>query len=213
MKNSQTKAKLLIATHHLTRRLNSYILFILFMGGLCLPTITNAQPSEFDLSRVRAGLKVFRSMLMADRDITTKSTSDNEINIVFIYNANMEQAESLAHSFVRMGKQETQGKIKGSLIKVHILKELDTITKLALAPAGIFVLEPIPDEMIQNIINYGKAHHVVTFSPYQGDVEKGVLGGLEIETRVRPFINTHTLQVSELRIKSFFLKAAKIYEK
>lgn len=213
MKNSQIKAKLLIATRHLTRLLNSHILFILLISWLCLLPAANAQFSEFDTSRVRTGLKVFRSMLMADRDITAKSTNDNEINIVFIYNSNMEQAESLAHSFVRMGKHETQGKIKGSLIKVHILKELDTITKLSLDPAGIFVLEPIPDEIINSIINYGKSHHVITFSPYQGDVEKGVLGGLEIETRVRPLLNAHTLQDSELRIKSFFLKAAKVYEK
>ena len=156
---------------------------------------------------------MFRSLLMADRDIALKNTTTNETNIIFFYRSDIELAEHYARSFVRIGRQENQGKIKGSLIKVHILKELDTVDQLELKPAGIFVLEPLSTTKINAIVKYGKAHQIITFSPFSGDVEKGILGGLAVETRVRPYINAKTLQDSQLRLRSFFLKVAKTYEK
>jgi hypothetical protein len=38
------------------------------------------------------------------------------------------------------------------------------------------------------------------------------LGGLAIETRVRPYINLKTMRASRVQIRDFFLKVAKRHE-
>ena len=162
--------------------------------------------------RISTGLKLFRSILLADRDIASKVGEKQQINIVFLYRSDMESAERYARNFVRLGRQGNRGKIKDYYVKINILKELSTVAKLNLEPAGIFILEDISPEQLQNVADYGKRNSIVTFSPHEGHIQHGILGSIDVGTSIRPMINTTTLTSSNLRIKSFFLKVATTYE-
>ena len=60
--------------------------------------------------------------------------------------------------------------------------------------------------------NFSK-NHIIVFSPFEGDVERGVQCGIAVQARVRPFLNMKSLKSAGVSLKPFFLKVAKKYEK
>lgn len=171
---------------------------------------TNASEEQERL--VRNGLKMFRTILTADQDINSKHNKIDGIDIVFLYKEDLTRARGLARKFVLMGRGDKKGKIKDHPIKVHITTDITNIENQKINAAGIFILDPLSEEILQSAADYGLQNKIVTYSPFQGDVEKGILGGLIIDTRPKPYINVDTLDKSGLRIKSFFLRVAKLYE-
>ena len=79
-------------------------------------------------------------------------------------------------------------------------------------PAGIYLAEVLYDKELSRLVEYGIEKGVIVYSPFDGDVNRRILGGLVVETRVRPYINLHTMRESRIRIKQFFLKVAKQYD-
>jgi hypothetical protein len=79
------------------------------------------------------------------------------------------------------------------------------------APAGIFIAQAPPRAALSSLIKYGIGHHVIVYSPFEGHVELGVLGGLSVEAQVRPFLNRATLESSQISLKPFFLSVAKVF--
>ncbi len=67
-------------------------------------------------------------------------------------------------------------------------------------------------EQLQTLTAFANAQRLVVFSPFEGDVERGVQSGIAVEARVRPYVNTKALRAAEVRLKSFFMKVAKAYE-
>lgn len=191
----------------------SLLFLMLAIPFLFVNTSMSAENLSYDQGgRIRTGLKMFRSMLLADRDIEKKTNKQSETDVVFLYQSNASKAKHLARSFVRMGRMQNKGQIKGSHIKVHLTRELDFIQETQLKPAAIFLVDPLIESKVQAVARYGKEHQIITFSPYEGDVENGILGGLVVESRIHPFINMKTLEESNVRIKPFFLKVAQAYD-
>lgn len=167
--------------------------------------------SEEDF-RVLNGLKMFKSILQADQDINDKHNADNGLDIVFLYTGDLQRAEKLARSFLRMGRGDKKGRIKDMPVFVHLVKDMAHIEELEIAAAGIFILNKLSTEEIKAIALFGQSRNVVTYSPFRGDVEKGIFSGLTIDTSPKPFINAQVMNDSGIRIKSFFLRVATLYE-
>ena len=53
---------------------------------------------------------------------------------------------------------------------------------------------------------------MIVYSPFEGHVEKGVLGGLSVEAQVRPYVNRATVEASQITLKPFFMEVAKVYQ-
>ncbi|MCC2604474.1 hypothetical protein [Planctobacterium marinum] len=162
--------------------------------------------------RVLNGLKMFKSILQADQDINDKHNPDNGLDIVFLYTGELQQAEKLARSFLRMGRGDKKGRIKDMPVFVHLVRDMAHIEEMNIAVAGIFILNKLNTEEIKGIAQFGLSHNIVTYSPFQGDVEKGIFSGLTIDTSPKPFINAQVMNNSGIRIKSFFLRVATLYE-
>jgi hypothetical protein len=64
---------------------------------------------------------------------------------------------------------------------------------------------------LKSIIKYGIDHHVIVYSPFEGHVERGVLGGLAVEAQVRPYVNLTTLDASNITLKPLFFKVTKVF--
>jgi len=167
--------------------------------------------SEEDF-RVLNGLKMFKSILQADQDINDKHNADNGLDIVFLYTGDLQRAEKLARSFLRMGRGDKKGRVKDMPVFVHLVKDMAHIEEMEIAVAGIFILDKLSTEEIKAIALFGQNHNIVTYSPFRGDVEKGIFSGLTIDTSPKPFINAQVMNNSGIRIKSFFLRVATLYE-
>ena len=157
--------------------------------------------------RAWAGIEVFPSLLAADLDIAKKQLDTGELLLVLLYKDRKDTAETMSTYLNRI--KEIQ------LIPLRI--EITSIASFlefaeGKKPAGIFLTQSLRKKELQPIINYGKEHHTIIFSPFEGDVEKGVHAGIDVTDKVLPYLNKRALQLSQIRIKSFFLKIAELYE-
>ena len=158
--------------------------------------------------RVSTGVRIFRAMLAADLGLEEKRLRDGSLLLTVVYAHDRDRAEAVA--------TELRGDSAGAVpihdlpvrVEVTAADDLDGLAADRL-PAGLFIAEPPSDEALHALIRFGIAHRVIVYSPFEGDVEAGVLGGLSIEAQVRPYVNESTLRASHITLKPFFLKVAK----
>jgi hypothetical protein len=78
-------------------------------------------------------------------------------------------------------------------------------------PAGIFVTEELDGKTLRDVVEFGIDHKRIVYSPFAGDVERGVLGGLSVEAQVKLFVNENTMEASSVSLKPLFLKSCKVH--
>ncbi len=160
---------------------------------------------EMEERRVRAGLDLFPSLLAADMDIVNKQNSDGSLSLVLVYLDNREAVEEMARYLERIEE------IRNMPVRVELTDDPSLKNYEDRPPFGIFLAQPMPREL-QSIVLYGRDHQVIVFSPFEGDVERGVLGGIDIAETVLPYVNNEAMRQAEIRIKPFFLKIAKHHD-
>ena len=168
--------------------------------------------NELEIRRIRSGLKIFRSFLSADQHISKKVEGDGKLLLLLVYKTDNRLAEDFAGELRHSGKGDQRGKIRRIPIKVEITNDTSLTSFDQRRIAGVYLVEHLGNNDLNSIIDYGITHQAIVYSPFEGHVEKGVLGGLAVEARVRPYINLQTMRVSEISVKSFFLKIAKHYD-
>lgn len=154
--------------------------------------------------RVLVGLKLFPAVLAASQELGPKSEL-RDIKVLIVYHGEQDHAEELAE-ILRDIKQ-----IKGKPLVVETSPINQLLQRSGAPPFGLFVSQR-NDKDIEIISRYGQQHNIITFSPFQGDVENGILAGIAISDRILPYINSQTLATLPAGLKAFFLKVAEIYE-
>jgi len=155
-------------------------------------------------NRILIGIDLFPSFLASDQNIHNKIGEDKQLHIVIAYQYDQNTAIDMANRLKDLGK------IRGIPIKVYISTENEIEYSKDQNIAGIFIAESmIP---LRSIIKKSIEQSFIVFSPFEGDVEKGVTGGMYITERIVPYINVKTLLLAKINIKSFFLKVSKQYE-
>jgi len=157
-------------------------------------------------SRARAGVRFFRSLLAADVDLPKKTIAQDQLLILFVYVDDARRADALIAQF----REQTKD-IRGLSVTIESSRDLTFASYAQRVPAGIFIAQPPPKKALAPIIRYGIDHHVIVYSPFEGHVESGVLGGLFVDAQMRPFVNGATLLASQITLKEFFFKVAKVY--
>ncbi|MEO6325409.1 MAG: hypothetical protein ABIT01_00395 [Thermoanaerobaculia bacterium] len=168
------------------------------------PLLADAQQDR----RMEPALKLFRALLSADLELEKKVVDERRLLIVFFHTDDRRRADELAKLFGKSGATET---IRG----LPVIAEASVDPRFAAyehrVPAGIFVAQPPSGAALRDIIQFGVANHVIVYSPFEGHVEKGVLGGLSVEAQVRPYLNQATLTASHISLKKIFLDVSKVY--
>jgi len=102
-------------------------------------------------------------------------------------------------------------KIRGIPIHVEISDDISFESYSDHKPAGVFLIQPFNQE-IDSIIQFTREHNIIVFSPFEGDVKRGIMGGIMVSDRILPHINVNALQLSGIRLKPFFLRVSERYE-
>jgi hypothetical protein len=157
--------------------------------------------------RMHVGLKLFRALVSADLQAASKTAADGSLPIYLVYATSESATKDYQHSL-----QTSLPKLRNIPGRIEVRALSDAITNTTSKPAAIFITQQLSNLELQQLVQFSIAQNIILFSPFEGDVEKGVLGGLSVEATVRPFINMHTLNASQLEIKSFYLQVAKQYE-
>lgn len=193
--------------HSPLRQLTGTLLVVL---GLLL-AVGSALGNE-EKQRAQIGLRLFRTMLAADQDLDRKIAADGALDIVLLYRDNRQLAEEFADALRISGRSGQQGLLKNYPIRVTITNDPELAAYNERVPAGIYLVQSLPNAALVRVIRYATARRRILFSPFAGDVEKGVLTGFIIGVRVLPYLNQYTLEKSGIQFKSLLLRVAKIYE-
>jgi hypothetical protein len=157
--------------------------------------------------RANAGVRLFRALLLADTELSKKTAAPNQLLVVFYYVDDDRRAKDLAARFVQESKE-----LRGIAVTTEISNDPSMEKLGGRVPAGIFFAQAPNRKSITSLVHYGISKHVIVYSPFEGHVELGVLGGLSVEAQVRPFLNHATLEASQISLKPLFLSVAKVYQ-
>ena len=180
---------------------------------LCLVTVAALlQPGyatradDNDDRRVRMGARLFRFLIAADLALDHKVGADGKLHVQ-VYARDKHLADDVAELIAP--KTEDGAKIQGLDLVVESSSALPSADRPL---AGVFLAQPPDDKALEQLIGWGIHEHVVVYSPFEGHVERGVLGGFTLEAKVRPYVNMKTLAASGIELKPLFLKIAKVHE-
>lgn len=196
-----------VVRQHLEKRNKNRLIpgIILINFIILLLSYSMAAAVDRDELRVKAGLDYFLSLLTADLDIADKKGDDGFLTLLLIYTDKKPETMEMA------GILGSLKSIKGIPVRVEITDDLAMSSYRDKPPAGIFIAQPLGDKL-SDVIYFAVNNGIVLFSPFQGDVEKGVLGGIHISDRVLPYINLSSMKSSGIHIKEFFIRISVTYD-
>lgn len=171
---------------------------------LLIVPLQAALADEAQQRRVLVGLKLFPAVLAASEALGPESTLRN-IRVIIVYQDDENSAEELADTLQSIGKIKEK-KLVVETVPINRLPQHSSDP-----PFGLFIAQR-NEEDVEVISHYGQQHNVITFSPFRGDVERGILAGIVISDRILPYINRQTLASLPFDLRAFFLKVAEIYE-
>ena len=184
------------------------IIFILFFIAVFSYTSGYSFSDEFTSRRITAGARIFRALLASDADIADKTGNDGNIHICLVYMDSPANAERVGNIFQHREDRSIR-KIDSSIKFLPLSEVLENDND---DYAGIFLTQALDDNKLRKLINYAGRKHILVFSPFEGDVERGIQSGLSVEAQVKPYINVKALRSAGIQLKSFVLRASKKYE-
>jgi hypothetical protein len=181
---------------------------MIFLVVLLLCSSLSVAPApaySWDSARLQAGLDFFPSFLAADKKIKEKTDLDGYLTLVVLYQDSEIQAKKIAAHLRKVGK------IRRLPIRVVLSKDPKLSPFKKALPAGVFVSERSL-EQFDLLLRWGEKNQRIVFSPFPGDVERGLFGGIAVREMVLPLVNSRALDRWGILLKPFFLRIAEHYD-
>jgi hypothetical protein len=184
------------------------LIFLSALLGAAVPTDVQAASGD---GRAEIGARWFRAMLAADTDIERKTEADGTLSLLIVHAGDADRARGLVDAVANPDAQRVPEPIRGLPVRVEVVR-IDEIPSLgSRVVAGFFLGESLRRSHLDALIRSGATRQALVYSPFDGDVEKGVPGGLSIQAQVRPLINPPSLRASQITLRPSFLRVAKVY--
>lgn len=185
--------------------------FLLLAAALGAAVPSAVRAAAYSDGRAESGARLFRAMLAADTELEKKVDAEGVLGIAIVHAGDVDRAKTLGDLVARRDAKRPPEAIKGLTVRIGVVRVEELLAKGPRSVASVFIAEPLSREDIGALIRFGVERRVIIYSPFEGDVEQGVAGGLSIEAQVRPFVNTAALRASRVTLKEFFLKVAKAF--
>lgn len=178
---------------------------LIVVSAVLVCSMTLASPTEIDARRTEISLNIFPRIVAVDNRMEDKLTADGEVKLLVLYETN--------NSAARQWSRYLQDRVKSIANRPVVvdIAALDALLAYTDAPTSIFIMEPLGDRSFSALMSYANAHHVLTFSPFNGDVERGASAGIFITSRVKPYFNIETLRAAQITINPTLLNISKRY--
>lgn len=165
------------------------------------------QADSYDERRMRAGARLFRALLVADLDLQSRVAADGELHVVLL-GASPAEAVELSRHILPPGEGDS-ARVGGLGLQLAA-RELSTLAQTD-RPAAVFVAEPLNDTEMGQLVAWSRQQKVLLYSPFEGDVERGVMAGLSVEAKVLPYLNEAALNAAGVSLKPLFHKVSKVH--
>jgi hypothetical protein len=196
----------------MAKALNKNILKLIQMlvigAGIWLVNTGNTQINKnVDEYRFQVALKLFPRIAATDQQLNEKLSKNGKIRLLIYYTNKQEQArqlkEILAEDIPRIGKRD---------IEYRYSNNLDEYSDPDQLPTGVFLAEPLNKTELQKLTKYGQKNHRLVFSPFEGDVERGVAAGIYISNKITPYFNKQALAIAQINLHQSLLRVSTQYE-
>ena len=151
--------------------------------------------------RLQIGIGLFPAVIAANKDLGTQDSSE-PLPILLLYRDNRHVAEQLGQSL-----EKSIGVIRGRDLDVRSISVADFLLSSPEPLTSVFLAEPL-DESLGDVLQFAESNRLLLFSPFKGDVERGVAAGFKVTHKVLPMVNTKSLARSKIQLKAFFLRIA-----
>jgi hypothetical protein len=179
----------------------------LLLGLGLLFLISDAIASEVNERRIEIGLSLFPRVLAVDMQFHNKLNDDKKARLAFVYVHDKDKATLLAKMLASKNSIIANVPVRAVAVSVDELKE-----KSSQRFTGMFVVEKLSTGNVEQAIQYSVKNSVILFSPFSGDVERGVSIGLLITSRVWPYLNNKTIKNAGIQLNELLVKISKQYE-
>lgn len=176
----------------------------IFLAGVVISN--NVFADETEKRRVDISVSIFPRIVAVDNDFRKKLDKDGKAQLLFVYDGDERYARELAG---RVGKKGSN--IGGISIVTRVIS-VSKLLRLSEIPMAIFMVERLDDKQLEKVIVYAESVQRLLFSPFSGDVERGVTVGISVTNRVKPFFNLSALRRSEVEINKLLMKMSKHHE-
>ncbi len=181
---------------------------VLWLLGIFWAIVAHAANDALDSpDQLWVGMKLFPTMVGGDTRLEKKLGEDGKLLLLIVYQNNTTLAASVVTRLSRIAD-----KINEHPIRIEATHTIDLGSWLSVPVAGIFLAEPLFGSQRQQVIQFGIAHHLVTFSSFIDDVKDGILAGIHISGKIRPALNLRTLKESDIQYNPLILNIAKTYD-
>ena len=163
---------------------------------------------EEEKRRVNISLSVFPRIVAVDNNFRSKLNSDKKVRLLVLYDKNKVRAQRLVEQLTSKNKN-----IGGMNVTADISSVVDGfVFDQKNQPTAIFLSERLGDVGLSKVMTYAEEENRIVFSPFVGDVERGVTVGISVTNRVKPYFNLPALKRSKVDVNALLMKMSKRYE-
>ena len=173
---------------------------------LGLVAISGLYADETEKRRVDISISIFPRIVAVDNQFRDKLDKEKKTLLLFVYDSDKDFAEDLA---ARMLSENNN--IGGMLVDTRVMSVEEELSATEV-PTAIFIVEKLDQVRLEKVMAYAASTHRLLFSPYIGDVERGVMVGVSVTNRVKPYFNVSALRNSEVVINALLMKMSKRHE-
>ncbi|MBL1274519.1 MAG: hypothetical protein COB30_000365 [Ectothiorhodospiraceae bacterium] len=177
---------------------------LLLLLGMFLGSAVGADETE--KRRVDISLSIFPRIVAVDNHFREKLDADKKAYLLFLYDKDEGYARHLVERI-----QENNQNIGGKYVVANVLSVNSNLQNIAL-PTAIFIVEKLSDAQLKKVMAFSERAHRLVFSPFSGDVERGVTVGISVTNRVKPYFNLSSLERSKIVINALLMKMSKRYD-
>ena len=163
---------------------------------------------EEENRRVDISLSIFPRIVAVDNDFRSKLSPENKVKLAFLYSEDNERAQSLAELLISKNKIIGGMRVTASTFSIKNMLNVSSGIK----PTAIFLSERLNKEDLDKVVAFAEKNSFIVFSPFTGDVERGVTVGISVTNRVKPYFNIQALKNSNIDINALLMKMSKRYE-
>ena len=157
--------------------------------------------------RVTISASIFPRIIAVDKDIEKKVDDSGNVRLGLLYHTNINKAKQIKNLILRKVKRIAGKKVVVQLVPIGKVS-LENSQKLS----GIFFVQPVSKKLLVEVTTYTQKHKILSFSPFEGDIERGVMASIFVGAKIQPYFNLKSIESANLVLKPALLRVSKIYE-
>lgn len=161
---------------------------------------------ETDNRRIDISLSIFPRIVAVDNQFREKLDADKKAYLLFVYDKDDKYASELVDRV-----QKNNANIGGMYVAAKAVSIADDLVEGS-PPTAMFIVEKLDDAQLKKVMAFSNKTNRLLFSPFSGDVERGVTVGISVTNRVKPYFNLTSLRESKVSINALLMKMSKRHE-